>query len=112
LVGLSHIDVIKRLGAADMDEAQEAVQELRRRGFDANYLAVARRLISPDAGERYQLILDLVGSNRVEPTPFLRWLTGDEDPAVRALAIEALEMLNAAGRSRAVDIVPGGRRAR
>lgn len=101
---LSHIEVMQLLRSPDPNRVNQAVQELGQRGFNADYVAVARRLTSPDANERYQLVFDLLSSTRVDPNPFLRWLATDPDPEVQSLAIEALEMLNASGKNRAVDV--------
>lgn len=101
---LSHIEVMQRLRSPDPNQINDAIQELGQRGFNADYVAVARRLTSPDANERYQLVFDLLSSTRVDPNPFLRWLANDPDPEVQSLAIEALEMLNASGKNRAVDV--------
>lgn len=101
---LSHIEVMQRLRSPDPNQVNDAIQELGQRGFNADYVAVARRLTSPDANERYQLVFDLLSSTRVDPNPFLRWLANDPDPEVQSLAIEALEMLNASGKNRAVDV--------
>jgi hypothetical protein len=105
---LSHIEVMQRLRHPDELTASEAAEELGKRGFNSDYVAVARRLTSPDSRERYQLILDLVAGSRVEPMPFLRWLSNDPDPEVRALALEALEMLNEASLDRSVQADPLG----
>ncbi len=104
---MSHIDVMQHLRDPDPLEARRAVQELTRRGFNADYIAVARRLTSPSAQERYQLVFDLVASSRVEPTPFLRWLANDLDPDVRSVAIEAIELLNSLGKNRGADATTG-----
>ncbi len=101
---LSHIEVMQRLRSPDPNQVNDAIQELGQRGFNADYVAVARRLTSPDPNERYQLVFDLLSSTRVDPNPFLRWLANDPDPEVQSLAIEALEMLNASGKNRAVDV--------
>jgi hypothetical protein len=91
---LSHIEVMFRLRDENAETAAQAAKELNRRGFDSDYVAVARRLTSSDPQEREQLILDLVSGQRVEPLPFLRWLANDPDSRVQSLAVDALEMLN------------------
>lgn len=83
--------------------AEQATEELERRGFNSDYIAVARRLTSPDSRDRMQLVLDLVASQRVEPMPFLRWLANDPNPDVQSLAIDALEMLQASAQDRGAD---------
>jgi len=93
MAGWSHIEVMQALRDPDPNRARLAVRELDRRGFNADYISAARRLTSPQADDRYQLILDLAGSTRVEPTPFLRWLQNDPDPQVQALARQALILL-------------------
>ncbi|MBL8888671.1 MAG: hypothetical protein JNL67_01750 [Planctomycetaceae bacterium] len=100
---MSHIEVMFRLRDEDPESARQALKELERRGFNSEYIAVARRLTSPNPREREQLILDLVASHRIEPMPFLRWLANDPDPGVQSMAINALEMLQASVRERGAD---------
>lgn len=100
---MSHIEVMFRLRDENPVSARQAIKELERRGFNSEYIAVARRLTSPNPREREQLILDLVASHRIEPMPFLRWLANDPDPGVQSMAINALEMLQASVRERGAD---------
>lgn len=100
---MSHIEVMFRLRDEDPGSARQALKELERRGFNSSYIAVARRLTSPNPREREQLILDLVASHQIEPMPFLRWLANDPDPSVQSMAINALEMLQASVRERGAE---------
>ncbi len=100
---MSHIEVMFRLRDEVPEIAEQATEELERRGFNSDYIAVARRLTSPDSRDRMQLVLDLVASQRVEPMPFLRWLANDPNPDVQSLAIDALEMLQASAQDRGAD---------
>ncbi|MDP1560695.1 MAG: hypothetical protein Q8M16_04805 [Pirellulaceae bacterium] len=109
---MSHIEVMFRLRDRVPEIAQQAAKELDRRGFNSDYVAVARRLTSPDPRERMQLVLDLVASQRVEPTPFLRWLANDPDLDVQSLAIDALEMLQSSVQNRGADALSEARRRR
>lgn len=112
LESMSHIEVMFRLRDRVPGTAEQAEKELERRGFNSDYVAVARRLTSPDPRERMQLVLDLVASQRVEPTPFLRWLANDPDREVQSLAIDALEMLQSSVQYRGADALSEARRRR
>lgn len=90
----SHIQVMQQLRSAEANLVSAAEKELQRRGFDRNYLSVAYRLTSSDPVERFQLIENLNRNSAVEPLPFLRWLSADPHPEIRAAANEQIAKLS------------------
>ncbi|GEM_PF-2297821 len=89
----SHIQLMQQLRNSDTTVANRSEEELRRRGFTSEYLSIAYRLTSDDPVQRFDLVQELVQSSKVEPLPFLKWLSDDQHPEVRAAALEQLRLL-------------------
>jgi hypothetical protein len=61
------------------------------RGRSENEIALGGRLVSPDAGERLKLLLDLrYEEDLADPEPWLERLSHDADPGVRAGAVRVM----------------------
>jgi len=71
-------------------ESMVAETELKRRGFDALRLSIARRVYHPDRHMRLQLVRDLPGIPGIGATDWLITMAGDEDEEVRLAAITLL----------------------
>jgi hypothetical protein len=79
--------VMRMLHAADKSRAARARAELMRRGFSEVHLDLARRLFDPDLEVRKELARALPGLRSVDAIPWMLWLSHDEDPEVRLVAV-------------------------
>ena len=70
------------------------------RGRSEAEIALGRRLVDPDAGERLKLLLDLRYDDDVaDPEPWLERLSHDADPGVRAGSVRVIMELIAERRT-------------
>lgn len=83
---LADLDLIHRLTGSSESEVRAVERELRRRGFEALELSLARRVADPDPTVRRALCENLA-ELPVSPGPWLFWLSYDPDPAVRGLTV-------------------------
>jgi hypothetical protein len=86
---LSLSECMQRLHAPGL-ESLAAETELKRRGFDALRLSIARRVYDPDRRVRLQLVRDLPGIPGIGATEWLIKMAGDQDEEVRLGAISLL----------------------
>ena len=94
MIRWAHIDVMRLLQSPDANEVQAAEEELLRRRFPRAYIGIAYRLTSSDPADRYKLVWDLGKNPEVEPIPFLKWLSADQNSRVREAAVARLEELS------------------
>lgn len=71
-------------------ESLAAESELKRRGFNALQLSIARRVYHPDRNVRLQLVRDLPGIPGIGATDWLITMAGDAHEEVRLAAITLL----------------------
>ncbi len=93
LGGLTLSECMQRLHAPGI-EALAAETELKRRGFDALRLSIARRVYDPNAKVRLQLVRDLPSIPGIGATEWLIKMAGDADEEVRLAAISLLATVN------------------
>ncbi|MDP6443666.1 MAG: hypothetical protein QF805_07710, partial [Pirellulaceae bacterium] len=84
--GLVDTEVMRLLQHQQTDVAIAAVNELRRRGYRAAHLRLAKRMTSVDANERRELASELPQWSGIDVRPWLIALSRDEDPSVRGVA--------------------------
>ncbi len=79
-------DLFPWLHDADAQVQMLCEAALSTRGLEPEQIAAARKLGSPDAGERLKLLIDLRWNRDAirDPGPWLERLSRDADPAVRA----------------------------
>jgi len=82
--------LIGLLGGAGEDQSCSIIEELRRRGFSEQELAVARRLADPDPLVRRSLCELLPDLGELDPVPWLLELARDKDARVRLAALSLL----------------------
>ncbi len=90
---LSLSECMERLHAPGL-ESLAAEQELKRRGFDAMRLSIARRVCDPDRRVRLKLVRDLPGIPNIGASEWLIKMAADEDEEVRLAAISLLATTN------------------
>lgn len=78
------------LTATSGDRSQRAAEELRRRGFSEAELRLARQLVDPDPAVRLGLCSQLLGTEQIDPVPWLLELARDEEARVRLAALGLL----------------------
>jgi HEAT repeat protein len=86
----------------DADAGVRAIcrEALASRGRSETEIALGRRLVDPDAGERLKLLLDLRFDDDVpDPEPWLERLSRDADPGVRAGAVRVMMELSVERRT-------------
>jgi len=88
LQDLDDVALMRRL--QDGSRSEHAAAELRRRGFDALRLEIARRLTHPEPQIRKELANALPQLPGVDAQPWLEELAADRDPEVRRVAISIL----------------------
>jgi HEAT repeat protein len=86
-------------------ESLAAEAELKRRGFDALRLSIARRVYHPDRQMRLQLVRDLPGITGIGATDWLLTMAGDEDEEVRLAAITLLATVGDPGLLAQVEAI-------
>ena len=80
----------------DVDVRKICHGALVSRGRTDGEIALGRRLVDPDAGERLKLLLDLrYDDDLADPEPWFERLSHDVDPGVRAGAARSIVELNA-----------------
>ncbi|MHB8903060.1 MAG: HEAT repeat domain-containing protein, partial [Thermoguttaceae bacterium] len=90
---LSPSECMRRLHAAGL-ESLSAEAELKRRGFDALRLSIARRVYDPDPKVRLELVRELPGIPGIGAAEWLLKMAADEHEDVRLAAISLLATLN------------------
>lgn len=81
--------LFRRLHDEDEDVRALTAAGLKARGLSAAEIASGKRLVSPSARDRLELLFDLRwgGGAAKDPGPWLQRLAGDAEPAVRAGAV-------------------------
>ena len=90
---LSLSECMQRLHAPGL-ESLAAEEELKRRGFDAIRLSIARRVCDPDRHVRLKLVRELPGIPNIGASEWLIKMAADEDEEVRLAAISLLATTN------------------
>ena len=90
LAELSDVEVMRYLHAAGQQLTGAAHRELAGRGFDSVRLKLAHDLTDPDPRTRKALADALPGIRGIDARPWLLWLSHDEDPEVRLVAITVM----------------------
>jgi hypothetical protein len=81
---------MQRLQDAHSGVADEAAFQLALRGFQPKHLELAKRLFTPDPGQRRRFAEELPRMSGVDATPWLLQLVCDEDADVRWAAMTLL----------------------
>lgn len=83
-------EIIDLAGSVQPQLTQMAVDELRRRGFSAAEVEIARGIASPRYAERLALVRTLPTRSDVDPRRWLQWLADDPHREIRHEAVSAL----------------------
>lgn len=94
LFQLPDFEVMRHLQSKNGALVSGAERELRRRGFENQHLDLARRLTHPDPEIRRELATTLPHLREIDPGPWLRQLSQDEEPSVRRVAVAILLTTN------------------
>src|SRR5690606_30428922 len=87
---LSTKGVIALLASKQAVTADQAVQELSRRGLGKEEIRIASQLAAPQIEVRLGLLESIVRRTDIDPRPWLLWLAEDSDRDVRLQAVTAL----------------------
>ncbi len=87
---LPDAEVMRLLHHQSQKLAVAAIDELKRRGFQARHLRLARRLTDSSPEVRHELVSDLLHAPDVDARPWLAQLTRDPDAKVREAAEQAM----------------------
>jgi hypothetical protein len=82
-------DLLRGLHDADADVRRGCEEALRARGLRGEHIQLGRLLTDPQPGQRLRLVDRLLRAQDLEPGVWLRRLSHDPAPAVRAAAIRA-----------------------
>jgi hypothetical protein len=94
LQDLPDLAVIHELASTDESTSSAALQELHRRGYEGVHLELAQRIVDPDSSVRLALVDALPQIPGVDARPWLIWLTEDDDPMVRKMAVTVIATSN------------------
>ncbi len=81
---------MRQLHSTDHYTVMEALNALRRRGYQRHHIELARRLTDPSPDVRKSLAESLPSIPGLDALPWLRALARDEDQEVRVLALTIL----------------------
>ena len=87
LAGIDTITLMRRLQTGSVPMVAGVRRELEQRGFNSLHLQLAQRLFDPNPEVRKELARLLPGLSSVDAPSWLLWLSRDEDPSVRRVAI-------------------------
>ncbi len=88
------LDLMRQLGSAEEKPAEKFQAELRRRGFSAVEIDLARRLFDADPAVRKRLIAELPAMPDIDASAWLTQCCKDEDAEVRLAAFSLLATSN------------------
>ncbi len=91
---LSTKGVIALLASKQAVTADQAVQELTRRGLGKEEIRIASQLAAPQTEVRLGLLESIVRRTDIDPRPWLLWLAEDSDRDVRLQAVAALASMD------------------
>jgi hypothetical protein len=84
------VELMRRLATVGRQESADAEVELKRLGFRAKHLELARQLFDPDPAVRLRLARALPEVQDMDAAPWLLQLSADENADVRLAAIGLL----------------------
>lgn len=87
-------EIIDLAGSVQPQLTQLASDELRRRGFSAAEVEIARGIASPRYAERLALVRTLPTRSDVDPRRWLQWLAADPEREIRHEAVSALATMD------------------
>ncbi len=90
VIRLPDVEVMRLLHHESQQLAVKAIDELKRRGFQARHLRLAHRLTDASPAIRHGLVADLLQTKDIDPRPWLAQLAQDSDAKVRSAAKAAL----------------------
>lgn len=99
---LSTRQVIAELASKQAAAADQAVEELARRGLNQEEIRIASQLAASQVEVRLGLLQSLVRRTDIDIRPWLLWLAEDSEQAVRLQAVTALASLDDAAVKQAL----------
>lgn len=99
---LSTRRVISELASKQTAAADQAVEELMRRGLGKEELRIASQLAAPQVEVRLGLLQSLLRRTDIDARPWLLWLAEDSEQDVRLQAVTALASMDDAAVKQAL----------
>ncbi len=94
--------MIAELASKQAAAADQAVEELARRGLNQEEIRIASQLAASQVEVRLGLLQSLVRRTDIDIRPWLLWLAEDSEQAVRLQAVTALASLDDAAVKQAL----------